>query len=196
MKILKICVEPHIRKNLLKLADYLESLPADYKHFDMSSYIENSKAAMYYAKTGRKGNQKIVSCGTVACAVGHGPAAGISIKNYVNSINVVDWSAYADEQFSGDDEFDWLFGSIWTGIDNHHWGAAARIRFMLDKGGIPEEFWSTGSPESKFVKAYQKYRVDNRLKAQINALKKLVPAEVPIAKNDEPPHRKKQLIGS
>lgn len=51
--------------NLKKLADYLMS--GDLKaEFDMSTYDDDSGT-----------NVLVVNCGTVGCAVGHGPYAGI-----------------------------------------------------------------------------------------------------------------------
>ena len=63
------------RENLEKLASYLENLPEDYQHFGMRSYLNPTdlSALIKYAEQ----NGGVHTCGTAACAVGHGPAAGI-----------------------------------------------------------------------------------------------------------------------
>lgn len=130
------------RRNLTKLADYLEGLPKGYRHFDMFDFITPSDEAdesviTHYALH----NGGVASCGTVACALGHGPAAGVLFRREELSFGAPDWWRYA-KRFVEDDEcpeFDWAFGSEWRDVDNHHWGAAARIRYLL-KHGAPEGF--------------------------------------------------------
>lgn len=128
------------RANLRKLADYLESLPEDYRHFDMHDYMGNdaSAAALEYARK----NGGVEQCGTVACAVGHGPAAGILFRPSDFTRNwdgtpALSWGSYS-RRFTprgyDEPEFDWAFGSYWRSLDNHHWGAAARIRYLLKHG--------------------------------------------------------------
>lgn len=69
--------------NLARLATYLESLPSDYANFDMGvfahreGYDIDTPCEMTY------------ECGTVACAVGHAPAAGIPAE-----IHDCSWSEY------------------------------------------------------------------------------------------------------
>lgn len=127
------------RKNLLKLAAYLESLPANYKHFDMEGYADHRGDCdlpmdkdLYAAK---KPHEFLANCGSVACAVGHGPAAGIRLfpEEVKERWNEVSWSRYADRAFGADDRgvFHFLFDGDWTDVDNHHYGAAARIRYYL-----------------------------------------------------------------
>ena len=86
------------RKNLWRLAEYLDSLPEDYKRFDMYGFLGEDVGPypMYfddpitieYAKTSE------LPCGTVACAVGHGPTAGIKFRNEFDSSGGVDWDRY------------------------------------------------------------------------------------------------------
>ena len=58
-------------RNIKILRDYLDGLPADYEDFDMKFYAaDQERAANATPETG---------CGTSACAVGHGPAAGIPV---------------------------------------------------------------------------------------------------------------------
>lgn len=105
------------RANLRKLADYLLSgdLKAD---FDMSLY----------------GTATDDNCGTVGCAIGHGPNAGIPIKGR-------SWGNYADDEFGtcNGDIFCWLFGSSWNDIDNTPQGAGHRILYTLEHG-IPNNY--------------------------------------------------------
>ena len=61
--------------NCEKLATYLENLPEDYEDFGMLAYIKphDHDALRKYALE----NGGVHACGTAACAIGHGPAAGI-----------------------------------------------------------------------------------------------------------------------
>jgi hypothetical protein len=136
-------------KNLAKLADYLEDLPEGYEHFGMSDYLQtdNRDAEIEYAKR----NGGVAHCGTAACAIGHGPAAGLLFKPSEFQLGsrlqpVPDWGAYARrfvaEEF--DRNYNWAFGGGWAAYDNHHWGAAARIRYLLAYGSPPAEFFTEG----------------------------------------------------
>lgn len=117
------------KANLLKLADYLATLPDDYEKFDMQDYMLDSEGDIIWITTQNK-----PSCGTVACAVGHGPAAGIRVYGDV------DWSDYADRVFGymTTDAFNYMFGSNWSDYDNTPKGAAARIRTFVALGRTPE----------------------------------------------------------
>jgi hypothetical protein len=119
------------RANLEKLAAYLEQLPEDYTHFDMGLFLTLNDVAINAWTTIRAG-----ACGTVACALGHGPAAGIILatKN-------ADWDAYGEKAFElVFDEWDWCFSSGWASVDNTPHGAAKRIRHLLDHG-VPSNGW-------------------------------------------------------
>lgn len=123
MKHYKVTLTRTQRSNLRKLATYLESLPAVYKHFDMAIYFRGSRNLTM--------DSSPAECGTVACAAGHGPAAGIKPNAYY-------WSDYVGRNFTDDDGdvYEFLFASSWCEIDNTHQGAAQRIRYFL-KFGIP-----------------------------------------------------------
>lgn len=140
------------RENLAKLAAYLESLPADYSHFRMS---------VYYTPDHHDWNDErdsFVPCGTAACAVGHGPAAGIggpalgSLDGYADQpidsgfVASTDWDDYSNTHLCPIDAEAWyfLFDSRWLRRDNTHQGAAARIRHFLVHGVPPREEWYTG----------------------------------------------------
>jgi len=133
------------RENLEKLASYLEGLPADYQHFEMASYFSNNEEEHHpkpYAATG------LGNCGTVACAIGHGPAAGIAPTGYEN------WDEYSDRVFPmTTTEWSWCFSSRWSQTDNTPHGAAKRIRHMLEHG-VPADGYKqrTGYAPYMFAK--------------------------------------------
>lgn len=124
-------------ENLTKLADYLAQLPADYDRFGMS---------VFYADQGPEidslaglDDPTAHPCGTVACAAGHGPAAGVPVPE-----GTLYWSDYTDEQLiDGEAEPDawaWCFSISWARCDNTPHGAAARIRYLLEHGAPPPGF--------------------------------------------------------
>ncbi len=113
------------RDNLKKLADYLAAGNTAMR-FDMASYCcEPGKI---------KVTPRNHACGTVACAVGHGPAAGIDPEGTLS------WSDYVECRLCTDtDVFHWLFAARWQHVDNTPEGAAGRITWYLDKG-LPADF--------------------------------------------------------
>lgn len=108
---------PKQRANLKKLADYLAGGKTEHK-FDMGYYMDEG------------------FCGTVACAVGHGPSAGIG--------QVCDdhWEGYMDKNFTPCHiAFVWLFSSVWSETDNTPQGASTRIYYALEHGApVGHEF--------------------------------------------------------
>ena len=112
-------------KNLRKLAKYLEKLPASYPHFSMFDYVSDGTQPQEAHE---------FECGTVACAVGHGPAAGIKPKKEEG------WCEYEDRVFAlAKSEWDWCFASEWRITDNTPQGAAKRILYMLEHG-VPADY--------------------------------------------------------
>lgn len=117
--------------NLRKLAAYLLALPATYRGFSMS---------YYRVKT---------ACGTVACAVGHGPKSLGIEPNLREASDMADvWHRYAEEMFGvpvfqghfrHTPNYVWLFQGSWEGVDNTARGAALRILWLLDNG-LPENY--------------------------------------------------------
>ena len=153
------------RSNCKKLAAYLATLPDTYENFGMQSYLDMTDVVRTtdYAR----GNAPIHECGTVACAVGHGPAAGIPVPEgskywtETSVLYVIDpdtgeehyvrgrflapyWGKYSHDMFVSGSYvwWDWCFGSGWRHADNTPKGAAARIQYMLtltDQGkSLPE----------------------------------------------------------
>ena len=139
------------RANLDKLATYLESLSDDYKKFSMYSFFCGpiSESEFDLETVAKRIKNGANPCGTVACAIGHGPAAGIS----VNDPEIHGWFSYAkvrfgalnhwvgsvDENSEGSRLWSWLFASEWHTTDNTVKGAAARIRWYLQHG-IPDNW--------------------------------------------------------
>lgn len=120
------------RENLEKLATYLESLPKDYDRFDMSVYMDvpGSEPGVWPSSM----RIQDAPCGSVACAVGHGPAAGIPFSHE----DAQCWALYGDRVFGlSEREWPWCFGYSWVNADNTPHGAAARIRYML-ACGVPD----------------------------------------------------------
>lgn len=135
--------------NFKKLVKYLLSLPADYENFDMSKYVNGELQ-------GTANNNYSPVCGTSACALGHGLAAGVipSDERLITKLfsmggltRDIAWTEYCDQFFitTHDSEFyyetcdiwSWCFDSAWANIDNTVEGAAKRILYMLENG-IPE----------------------------------------------------------
>lgn len=114
-------------RNLLKLANYLNKLRPNKKvKFDMGQFCERWHTYNNH-------------CGSVGCAVGHGPFAGIPKFEYEN------WWDYCSRQFGvganfeESEAFDWMFSLYWVGVDNTPKGAAKRIMWFLEKG-VPENW--------------------------------------------------------
>lgn len=150
-------LHPYVNvENCERLAAYLESLPEDYEHFGMAAFIYPSDPdeVVRYAKK----NGGVYSCGTAACAVGHGPAAGILFpeegKYWTHTYAafypdgrggraqfsreervVPDWSTYSGlfVDTREDELWDWCFGPYWSRVDDTPHGAAKRIRYMLSR---------------------------------------------------------------
>lgn len=110
------------RQNLTRLADYLDSLPPDYAHFDMRVF----------------GNGH--PCQTSACAAGHGPAAGIPFPPEIADFDWLDYiSAVFEVEHTGQTpspEYRFMFYDDW---DGDHYDAANRIRYALAHG-VPPQF--------------------------------------------------------
>ena len=155
------------KENLLILADYLESLPADYKHFGMELYINLVTPADRKQYALRNGGLEKYGCGTVACAVGHGPSAGfLFLEDEIDSFDEPKWFQYCERVFGIEPYsylFDFMFGSEWESVDDTHYGAAARIRYTRDYESVPIEI---NEYESVHIvldpTIYADYHKDNR----------------------------------
>jgi hypothetical protein len=148
-------------ENLLTLASYLDTLPDDYERFCMSYFLntldpeEVEEPALLEKMHNYQLHNGGVPCGTVACAVGHGPAAGLLMtEDEANDLTGV-WVHYAERVFGMDRfnrEFYFLFGANWTDYDNTPKGAAARIRYVVAGGEVPnfsaEDYYDTSRYET------------------------------------------------
>lgn len=127
------------RTNLIKLANYFsqhKKLKAD---FDMHEYCEYSHFIMS------------TNCGSIGCAIGHGPYAGID--KYANEY----WREYSERVFGIDicsRLWDFLFSSAWTDVDNTKIGVVRRINYVLKNGHIPDDF-NTCDISKKIVSQYK-----------------------------------------
>lgn len=135
---------PEQTQNLLTLADYLEG-PTLKAAFDMENY---GQCRYDYPDLPDD------TCGSVGCAVGHGPYAGIpkilSDTGYITlpcAPHLESWPTYSQRAFGVEpfsNQWSYLFDSRWCRHDNTPTGAAQRIRTFLTSG-VPEEF-STRRP--------------------------------------------------
>lgn len=122
------------RANLKVLAKYLASLPTDYKRFTMGEFYIRPYHD-FASPLNKLDDPERVSCGTVACAVGHAPSAGIPVIDEDKT-----WTGYAfralvpDSDADGVDAFLWMFGAGWENTDNTPRGAAKRIKYYLEHG--------------------------------------------------------------
>lgn len=121
---------PDQRENLARLADFLTAIhDCDMPtHFDMWNFFVDADETKR-----RPVRQEDYECGTIACAAGFGPAAGVP------ALPDESWDGYIKRAFgvgsvgvSHDAIF--LFNAHWAMTDNTAEGAALRIRYALDYG--------------------------------------------------------------
>lgn len=117
--------------NLRKLSQYLR-LHAVQEHFHMGVYYKKKNAGPLgqFASPDRA-MQPPKLCGTVACALGHGPAAGVDpFEDWL-------WRTYSRNKFgmeSYSKDWEFVFGPDWEIHDNTPAGAADRIDYYLVHG--------------------------------------------------------------
>ena len=138
------------KENLLKLAKFLDELPEDYEHFDMSKWIASDTKEL---RLDEIENVDIKVCGYAACAIGHAPQAlelttEETWKHHTwgNFIDVYFDIAWIEEQF--------MFGVDWSGIDDTPKGAAKRIRYFL-QNGVPDTFGFV--TDERIIELYEDY---------------------------------------
>lgn len=134
--------------NLLVLAAYLSALPEDYDDFNMAVFFTDrslERVDVPVEQNYGRHNGGVGNCGAIACAVGHGPSAGLYVPETCFTISGrIDWLEYADHMFikgyareyglTQRRAFEWMFGGGWSYIDNTPHGAAKRIRWLLANG--------------------------------------------------------------
>jgi len=119
------------QENLRILGEYLISLPNDYDGFDMGDYCKNPNKEYVLPRKSE--------CGTVACALGHAPRAGIKPRSAAAKEN---WEYFCDEALDipfYSDEGLWCFSGEWDATDNTPQGAGKRIFWLLEHG-VPEDW--------------------------------------------------------
>lgn len=123
-------ISQEIIDNLTKLANYLENNVVQ-DHFDMEYYYVDNNVEKTRPK--EITIEDYNTCGTVACAAGYGPAAGV--EPYDNE----SWLTYICNNFTGSNSiiYDWCFAPEWRYYDNTPEGAAKRIKFMLKYMATP-----------------------------------------------------------
>lgn len=129
--------------NLRKLAAYLWLLPnsafSKEHRFDMRMFAEGDDAEQEFQTT----------CGSVGCAVGHGPYAGIPKKS------AEDWFSYQRRVFgAGSGQWVTFFSLGWVSVDNTPRGAARRILYSLAN----EDETLSHRGRAAFFEKYKKYR--------------------------------------
>ena len=109
------------KANLVKLSAYLKTVQDD---FNMAHFHPYTTEACKN------------ECGTSACAVGHGPSAGIE------PLKDEKWISYSGRVFiemTGNVTlaslaWDWCFSDGWADVDNTARGASRRIDYLLEHG--------------------------------------------------------------
>ena len=136
-------------ENLLKLANHLESLPEDYEHFGMQNFfIVESDENLGHFPDVVKNSEALSHCGTVACAVGHGPFIGIE------PLEGEYWTTYSERVFIKNvREWEWCFSGEWRKLDNTPHGAAKRIQVLLRKGLPDFEVYTDSLEQYKAILA-------------------------------------------
>lgn len=129
------------RDNLRVLAEELLSLPEGYRQFEMKYFQNYSRGAR------ERVPEEVITegCGTVGCAVGHGPTAGFA------PLKGETWFRYTERVFLCEDvnanpgyrKFSFLFGGEWSSYDNTPQGAGRRIEYALQHGvpRVTERSW-------------------------------------------------------
>lgn len=111
--------------NLRKLAAYL--LAGELKvEFNMRDFTDRARKFLP--------QKEATECGSIGCAVGHGPFAGIPKTKEET------WFEYSYPVFGlfNDNYWEWCFSDEWEEKDNSPAGAAKRMLFLLEKG-LPKD---------------------------------------------------------
>lgn len=131
--------------NLQRLADGIEA--STLFDFDMScfragpSFNEGDLEPIVIRKDG-------LLCGTVACALGYGPAiSGLEPAEacFGDYTGILDFPTYCEQTFGfsarcDDSLWMWLFDDEWKRRDNTRAGAVARIRWAVEHRGAPDDW--------------------------------------------------------
>lgn len=113
------------KENLRKLANYL-----------LSGNLKSRFGMAMYCCTPGSDPCTATDCGTVGCAVGHGPHAGI--EKYPTET----WIQYTRRAFIPkrcNAKQRWCFSGGWVDVDNTPEGAGLRIMWLLEHG-LPDNW--------------------------------------------------------
>ena len=151
------------KANLLKLAAYLREL--DHKKFDMGNfyeyYDEQQEEPVHLTPDKLESYDEPSPCGTVACAVGCGPAAGLPSTEedddcwdtYSRRVFIKRDVSYKSHRVLAHRAWFFLFSGAWEPLDNTPTGAAERIEFLLENG---LSFWDDSMNECDFFESLTK----------------------------------------
>lgn len=129
------------KKNLLKLANFIEKLPR--KRFNMSSYKEHD------------------GCKTICCALGWSQfIKGLEpLREHFYAYGGINYNYYSKTYFGFGygSEFSWCFSHRWKYIDNTPQGASKRIRYLTEFG-LPKgyDFQDYSFTKSLYEKIFNK----------------------------------------
>ena len=138
------------KENLLKLAKFLDGLPEDYEHFDMSKWIASDTKEL---RLDEIENVDIKACGYAACAIGHAPQALKLTPE--ETWKCATWNAFIHHYFDiAWIEEQFMFGVDWQDVDNTPKGVAKRIRYFLENG-VPDSFGFV--TDERIIELYEDY---------------------------------------
>lgn len=124
-------------ENLTKLADFLERVVPPPK-FDIRNYLSSGNG--YSIDLDDATSEVYNTCGTSACAAGHGPLAGIRKLKSDDGWDGYCRRVFGADPYSDDGEWHWMFSNRWANRDNTPEGAAARIKWYLAYG-VPNSYF-------------------------------------------------------
>jgi len=121
------------RQNLRRLAYYLSEFHETPScRFDMTEFDEDRNRHF--------SGGPVLDCGSVGCAIGHGPYAGITKRSNESWFDYTTrvFLPWSNEYKLSSIAWGWCFSEAWAGTDNSPGGAAARISWLL-KYGVPDD---------------------------------------------------------
>ena len=138
------------KENLLKLAKFLDGLPEDYEHFDMSKWLASDTNELCPDEIE---DVDIKACGYAACAIGHAPQALKLTPE--ETWKCATWNAFIHHYFDiAWIEEQFMFGVDWQDVDNTPKGVAKRIRYFLENG-VPDSFGFV--TDERIIELYEDY---------------------------------------
>lgn len=130
------------KANLLKLAGFLDMLRP-------GAYSE----AGDYSNGDHTSRDSFEICGTVASAVGWAPMV-IPVDSWDYDGGCLHWAKYSDRVFGLDewtDAWTWCFSPQWLPIDDTPDGAAKRIRYLVEHGEPPANWFEQYKGDAPYM---------------------------------------------